>query len=290
MPEQYCKLLNSYISDRCFRIKQEEAYSDLRQIKAGVPQGSVLGPVLYLLYTRDIPDLNKDTIATFADDTAILSVGNSHEEATQKLQSSLDQIYNWTKKWRIKLNETKSAHVDFTNKRTQHHPVRINDVQIPYENTAKYLGITLDAKLRWKAHVKKKRQELELKYKKMQWLLGRQSKLSIQNKILLYNQILKPVWSYGSQLWGCASESNIQIIQRFQNKVLRNIVDAPWYIRGSDIHKDLRIDTVKQTINKQARKHEERLLKHVNVEALQLLDTTNQIRRLKRTKPNELVK
>jgi len=73
---------------------------------------------------------------------------------------------------------------------------------IPHSNTAKYLGMTLDAKLRWKAHVKKKLEELGLKYKKMYWLIGR-SALSIHHKLMLYKQILKAVWTYGIQLWGC---------------------------------------------------------------------------------------
>jgi hypothetical protein len=92
------QILQSYITDRYFRIKQEEAYSELKEIKAGVPQGSVLGPVLYLLYTCDIPTLENDTIATFADDTAILTVGKNNEEATEKLQTAVNQIKDWTKK------------------------------------------------------------------------------------------------------------------------------------------------------------------------------------------------
>jgi len=56
-----------------------------------------------------------------------------------------------------------------------------------------------DAKLRWKALVKKKREKLGLKYKKMYWLMGRRSALSIHNKLMLYKQILKPVWTYGIQ-------------------------------------------------------------------------------------------
>ena len=289
LPKQYSQILESYITDRHFRIKQEESYSEIKEIKAGVPQGSVLGPVLYLLYTCDIPKLENDTIATFADDTAILAVGNNTTISTQKLQSAVNQINDWTNRWRIKLNETKSIHVNFTNKKIEHIPVNINNKQIPYSNTAKYLGITLDAKLRWKAHVKKKREELGIKYKKMYWLLGRNSTLSVHNKLLLYKQILMPVWTYGLQLWGCAKQSNVQIIQRFQNKVLRNIVGAPWYCRNSDIHRDLNMETVANTIKKIARNHEERLHQHVNVEALQLLDTTELVRRLKRTKPFELV-
>jgi hypothetical protein len=61
----------------------------------------------------------------------------------------------------------------------------------------------------------------------MHWLLGRKSQLSLSNKILLYKTILKPIWIYGIQLWGTASTSNVEILERFQWKVLRQIVDAP---------------------------------------------------------------
>lgn len=134
-----------------------------------------------------------------------------------------------------------------------------------------------------------KRDELGLKYRKMYWLMGRNSSLSIYNKLLLYKQILKPVWTYGIQLWGCTKKSNLETIQRFQNKVLRNIVDAPWYIRNSDLHRDLEVEPVTCEIQKFARKHEERLHNHENVEAIQLLDNRNIVRRLKRKKPFELV-
>ena len=77
--KQYAEILESYLTERFFRIKQGDAYSELKEIKAQVPQGSVLGPVLYLLYTSDLPKLENSTVATFADGTAILTVGNSNE-------------------------------------------------------------------------------------------------------------------------------------------------------------------------------------------------------------------
>jgi hypothetical protein len=99
---------------------------------------------------------------------------------------------------------------------------------------------------------------------------------------------LKPVWTYGIQLWGCTKPSNIAIIQRFQNKVLRAIVNAPWYVRNADLHRDLKMEMVTAENKRFARKHEERLHHHDNVEAIQLLDNTELLRRLKRTKPFEL--
>jgi len=88
---------------------------------------------------------------------------------------------------------TQNYHSVSVYKRCQHIPITINDKIIPHPKIEKYLGMTMDAKLRWKAHVKKKREELGLKYKKMYWLMGRRSALSIHSKLMLYKQILKPV-------------------------------------------------------------------------------------------------
>lgn len=290
LPGQYVELLRSYLSNRTFRVRQEDEYSNLKEIRAGVPQGSILGPFLYVLYTSDLPQPTNVMVATFADDTALLAVGENINDSTNILQRASDDIFNWTKSWKIKLNESKSVHINFTNKKISSIPaITLNGVTVPYANTAKYLGMTLDAKLRWKVHVKKKRNELDSKYREIYWLLERGSKVSTQNKILIYNQILKPVWTYGIQLWGCAKTSNINIIQTWQNKVLRNIVNAPWYVRNNDLHRDLGIAKINSEIKKHAAKHELRLQQHTNVEATKLLDRENLIRRLKRTKPFELI-
>lgn len=167
--------------------------------------------------------------------------------------------------------------------------MEINNIRIPYANEAKYLGMTLDTKLRWKEHILIKKEELNIKFRKMYWLLGRNSELSTHNKLLLYKQILKPIWTYGIQLWGCTKKTNIQIIQSFQNKVLRGIVNAPWYIRNSDLHRDLNVEMVTDVITKFADKHVIRLYDHENTEITQLLtDSEDPLRRLKRFKPMDL--
>jgi len=79
-------------------------------------------------------------------------------------------------------------------------------------------------------------------------------------------------------------QSNTDVIQRLQNKVLSNIVDTPGYIRNAYLHRDLRIEMVTNEIGKFAKKHDERLLHHVNVEAIQLLDNSGLVRRLKTKK------
>ena len=137
-----------------FRIKLEDEVSSLKQIHAGVPQSSVLGPVLYLLYTCDIPKMEDVTIATFADDTVLMTVSDNESIASNKLQEVCNTLVKWTRKWKIKLHEQKSVHINFTNKRILN-PTRlyINNIIVPCENTAKYLGMTLYTKLQWKEHV-----------------------------------------------------------------------------------------------------------------------------------------
>lgn len=288
LPANLAKILESYLLDRFFRIKQGESYSTLSNVQAGVPQGSVLGPVLYLLYTSDMPENSTDMTATFADDTAFLAVGENTMATATQLSETIANFHRWTKIWRIKINESKSVHVDFTYRNLPYMPIYLNNVVIPYSNQAKYLGMTLDAKLKWKEHVKKKSEQLNIKYRQMYWLLGRNSNLSIENKLLLYKQVLKPIWTYGIQLWGCTCASNRLIIERFQNKVLRGIVNAPWYIRNDDLHRDLQIETVKDCMYRFATGHHERLSDHPNPETVHLLRVEDLTRRLKRVKPHEL--
>jgi hypothetical protein len=254
-----------------------------------VLQGSVLGPVLYLTYTSDLPQPEGTTVATFADETAIMAVRDDVDKTTEKLQRAADNINNWTRQWLIKLYEGKSTHLDFTNRRRHHISIIMNGKTIPHSQTAKYLGMMLDTKLCWKVHVKKKREEFGLKYKQMYWLMGRRSALTTHKKMVLSKQILKSVWTYGIQLWGYTKPSNTAVILRFRNKVLKSIVNAPWYVRNADLHRNLKMEMVTAEIRRFDRKHEEWPLHHDNVEAIQLLDNSELFRRLKRISPFELV-
>jgi len=121
------------------------------------------------------------------------------------------------------------------------------------------------------------------------WIIGRKSKLSLENKLLIYKTNLKSVWTYGIPLWGTASNSNIEILQRFQNKVLRLIVNAPWYVPNTILHTDLQIPTVKAEITNFSTKYREKLVTHPNELIPALLDE-EEPRRLKRFKPTELTK
>ena len=290
LPGNLCQLLQSYLADRTFCVVHEDAKSQMYSIRAGVPQGSVLGPILYLLYTADIPTTEETTIAAFADDTAVMASSTTQVEANELAQEALDKISSWTRRWRIKLNETKSVHVTFTNRRKDiHYVVYLNGVQVPQAESAKYLGLHLDSRLNWKHHVRQKALQISEKQRQMYWIIGRNAKTTLESKLLIYKSIIKPIWTYGIQLWGCTKNSNRLIIQRSQNKLLRCITNAPWYTTNEILHRDLHVKWVNEVIKDFAKKYEKRLHYHENHLALELLDTSLDIRRLKRIKPHELV-
>jgi hypothetical protein len=115
----------------------------------------------------------------------------------------------------------------------------------------------------------------------MNWLLGR-STLSIESKLLLYEAVLKPIWTYGIQLWGTTSNSNIEILQRFQSEALRSILNPPWYINNHRIREDLQMKTVLKEIKKWSAKYLRKLESHTNALAVNLLNNSETAHRLKR--------
>lgn len=270
LPHPFYGILDSYLTERTFQVIEGDSVSTLNDISAGVPQGSVLGPVLYNIYTSDLPQMQNVTTATYADDTAILAVSNNPVVATQKLQESLDAVDEWLKKWRIKSSSTKSVQVTFTLRREECPPVKLDGEFLPQSDSVKYLGLHLDRRLTWKKHLQAKRQQLKLKYSSLYWLLGRNSKLSVDNKLLIYKTILKPIWTYGIQLWGVACRSNINIIQRLQNTILKHLTNAPWFIRNDEVHEIHQINTVMEEVKLHASRYASRLKKHPNELATQL--------------------
>jgi hypothetical protein len=97
--------------------------------------------------------------------------------------------------------------------------------------------------------IKRIRDVAEDEIKEINWLIGRKSHLSIENKVLIYKAIIKPIWSYGIELWGCASKSHIVIMQRTQSKILRAIANAPWYVTNHILHSDLKVPYIRDVIH-----------------------------------------
>jgi hypothetical protein len=282
----YYLLLKSYLHKRFF-FKYNDYYSTCHEVLSGVPQGSVLGPLLYLVFTADLPTTDH---TTFADDTGLLATHSDPLVASQHLQTHLDLLQEWFDRWRIKINQVKSSHVSFTTTRAVCPSVTMNDVQLPVRTNVKYLGLHLDQRLTWSTHVKSKRLHLDLKLRSMYWLLGRKSQLTLANKPLLYKCILKPVWTYGFQLWGYAKPSHTQIIQRLQSKILPSITGAPWYVSNLTIHTDLHIPFVTKEIRRLYPLYHHRLANHPNGLSTDLAAPPLMARRLIRRWPVDLLR
>ena len=118
--------------------------SRTKRVKAGVLQGSILGPLLYNIYTNDIPIANNTHLAIYADDTAITSSWNP-TQATKYLQAHLDKILEYFQTWKLIINPAKTQAITFSRKKLDlSKQIQINGHKVPWTKTAKYLGVTLD--------------------------------------------------------------------------------------------------------------------------------------------------
>jgi hypothetical protein len=271
--------VHRYALQKCTKVRELDLFSaSSERFYRPISLLSIISKLLEkLLIKRIRSDPNTEEWLSANKDPAI---------ATFTLQNHLNQIQEWSNIWKIKINEAKSTQVNFSLRREQCPAVFLNNVQIPASPSTKYLDIYLDNHLTWKEHIRKKRKQIDLKIKDMYWIIGRNSKLSLENKILLYKTIIKPIWTYVAEIWGCASNSNISVIQRCQSKILCMIANAPWYVPNITLHEDLNVPLVKEVIKQTSTIYQIKI-GHVNRLIQPLLQPHNQ-RRLKRNWPADL--
>jgi len=107
-------------------------------IMAGIPQGSILAPTLYNIFTSDIPHSDDTFIATFADGIPIISSHSDLDQSSKQLQDHLVKLQTWFRLWKIKINQTKFSHITFTLRSVNSHPTN-NNIN-PQQDNVKYLG------------------------------------------------------------------------------------------------------------------------------------------------------
>ena len=131
-------------------VKYVDAITTTFPIEAGIPHVSVLGPLLFSIYTADLPISTEITISKFADNTALLASHANPIIASSTLQRGVNSMEKWFHKWGFKINEKISTHVTFTLRKQICPQVSINNITVPIKDTVRYLGMTLDRRLTWK--------------------------------------------------------------------------------------------------------------------------------------------
>lgn len=202
----------SYFTDRSQRVSVNGASSDTLPIECGVPQGSILVPLLFTLYINDLPEVTKHSkVVLYADDTALLVSSKNLAEIQTKLSEDLDSVNLWLAENRLTLNAKKTKCMLFGSPQKL---AKVRDellIQIdgePLENVLvfKYLGLWLDPVLNWKHHV-------NCIAKKVSQRLGIQSRIrpyiSADTANTLYKSMIAPIISYGDIIWSKGPDCNI---------------------------------------------------------------------------------
>lgn len=264
-PPHLIKLIASFLRERQATVRIGPTRSTGRTLTAGVPQGSKLSPSLFNIYASNMPQPRGAEIAQFADDTAIMSKATTVREITDNLQRAAAQLERWYRTWLLGVNPEKSKAL-FLSKRLHNplHQVRMFGVPLEWTNKARYLGVTLDRRLTWRPHIEERVRVANGAVGSLLPLLHRRSKLSTENKLRIYNAIIKPILTYAAVIWATAAPSHLHFMQRVQNKILRMTVAAPWFVRNATIHDDLGVPSICETVQLQAREQIMAVEYHLN--------------------------
>jgi hypothetical protein len=162
--------------------------------------------------------------------------------------------------------------------------VSLSNIPIPSTQSVKYLGLIVDRRLTWAHYIKSKKLALNERLRSLKTLISNKH-TNLNTKLLIYKSLIKPMWTYGLQLWGNVKKSNINKTQTFQNKILRTITNAPPYVSNFTLHTDLKIKTVHAEAVIFYKRFHNRLPSHPNPLISNLATRTipgNPSRRLKR--------
>ncbi|KAJ8723159.1 hypothetical protein PYW08_003071 [Mythimna loreyi] len=236
-------LLTSYLSDRIQRVDINGQRSHGSVITMGVPQGSILGPFLFLVYINDLPYLIKDyhDIVLFADDTSLLFKHKRQQSNTDDINIALSKIVHWFNVNNLHLNEKKTKFIKFTmpHVRQVETSVQIKGKDLSPEDTIVFLGITLDSKLQWGPHIDK----LSKKLSSAAYAVRKIRNLTdLETARLVYFSYFHSVMSYGILLWGNAAD--IQTIFVLQKRAIRSIYKLSPRYSLRDKFKNINILTV----------------------------------------------
>ena len=217
--------LANYLSDRTQQVVLEGSVSSSLPVISGVPQGSILGPLLFLLYINDLPSHQSDKtkIALYADDAKIFHPINSLED-TLNLQQNLDRIISWSNTWQMKFNVNKCKIITLSRKR---HKINffynMNGTPLIRVSSITDLGITIQENLNWDTHIN----SAVKKANGVLWMIKRTLGYSAtaRAKQYFYTSMVQPIVEYGSNIWSPVSKKNLMHIEAIQRRATKYITN-----------------------------------------------------------------
>lgn len=239
-PQYIVRIIKSFLQDRKFTVYVQNKPSMTHEISYGVPQGAVMSPILYNIYTHDIPTHNTCSIAQFADDTAFFISSKFAKTIMKSLEDYARKLHRYFRLWKISINPTKSQAIFYTRRRTRQLPQRnlnIFESEVPWEeNSIKYLGVILDKKLTFKEHTFHILKKSDIAIKALYSLLSRKSRLARDCKLLLYKVAIRPIMTYAAPVFNSMATIHKKRLQIAQNKVLKMILDVPYRTSTDFVH------------------------------------------------------
>ena len=218
----------TYLNNRSQFVSINGISSSIRNISTGVPQGSILGPLLFLIYINDLNKCIKHAKTYhFADDTNLLEVNSSLKLLNKNINHDLSSLVKWLRANKISLNANKTELVIFKSKHkklTKNLNFRISGQKIIPVHSIKYLGIKLDENLTFQPHIN----DLSIKLSRSNGMLSKiRHYITYDTLISIYHAIFNSHIRYGCQVWGLTTNQSLKRIVSLQNKAMRIIHFQP---------------------------------------------------------------
>jgi hypothetical protein len=264
-PPPVVKLFHSYLTGRKFKIvsrSSSNTSSALKSISAGVPQGSVLGPILYSIFINDMPLCRGVSLGLYADDT-IFYTFSSGRILPIVLQNQINTFYRWTAIWKMKVNPDKCQAIQFSRKRIMPPQLQIGDNFLPWRPYVTYLGLILDRRLTFRQHIDKKIQLGNVLFRKLYSVLTTKL-LPVKTRTLIFTAILRAHLTYAAPVWfPLLSETGKRRITGHHNRLLRTVGNFHYLVSNSAAFSYLNTPTLFEFIQNTARKlHDSSLVSH----------------------------
>jgi hypothetical protein len=213
--------------------------SELATVISGVPQGSVLGPLLFIIYINDLPlHLKTSEADIFADDTTLTASGLCAQELNHKLQTDLENVSLWCKQNAMLLNaqKTKAMYLTSNNTQTPLKPIHLQEQEIAFSESEKLLGVFVDNKLKWQTQIEKTIKKCN---SQLYLLLRIKQYLDLHSRKLFFNAYVLPHLDYCCTIWGNSSNELIAEMIKFQKRAARIILDKSYDAPSAELFKQL---------------------------------------------------